>query len=199
MENQQIIAALIGAAGTGIPWLVDRLNLLQVFNKTKFNITGKWVGWSQFLNIGTPQINAEHFFKVEAEFHQRGTKLKMFEKITNIYDAAGNEIKMTSAREFNGVGNIYNDTNILINLTEKKGLTCASTFLIIGTWGNELSGLMAVRNTDGNAVSVKLFLVPESSQTLSIEQMVEQLKLSSTQPQMQITQPKVNKQKLISG
>jgi hypothetical protein len=184
-EAAAIIAALIGAAATAIPWAADKFDLISRLSKTRFNVSGKWIGISEFLNTGvSPQVNDEHFFKVEAEFKQRGRKITMTEKITAIYTKEGRPIPFSSSREFSGKGDLIDEVNITLILTEVSGLTCGTAYLVLDTWGNELKGLLAVRNIDGNPVLVRIHLVRSGRQLPTIEELVAQNLAAAEQRQL---------------
>lgn len=184
-ETAIILAALIGAVATSIPWAVDKFNLISRLAKTRFNVTGKWIGVSVFLYTGlSPQVNEEHFFKVEAEFSQHGRKISMTEKITAIYNQMGQPLPLTSSREFSGKGDLIDEVNLTLILTETSGLTCGTAYLVLDTWGNELKGLLAVRNIDGNPVLLRIQLVRAGRQLPSIEEMVAQNQIEANQKQL---------------
>jgi len=169
-----ITAALITAMTTATLWALEREGVIgSLINRTRFNITGKWVGWTIYLPSPlSPNLNTEYFFKVEVTIKQRGRRIHAIEAINEIYDIAGKKIETGGSRDFTGQGRMIGDTNVVLIFAERAGLTCAATYLVLDTWGRELYGILVARNRDGKPVTLKMTLVREGRNAPTLDELV---------------------------
>ncbi len=159
-EAATIIGALICASVTILIWVLDKYQVVARLSTTKLNVTGKWHGWSVYVPIeGFFHKDREAIYRVEAELTQRGRRVWMSEVLKEILDIDGRALDGYPPREFEGKGEMVGDADITLAFAEKHGLTNGTMYLVLNTWGDELYGILAVRNPHiGKPVAVKVLL-----------------------------------------
>jgi hypothetical protein len=136
-------------------------------------MTGKWHGWSVYVPIeGFFFTDREAIYQVIAEFEQKGRHVSMTEVLKEIYNIDGARLEQYSPREFVGKGEMVSEADVTLNFQEKGGLTCGTMYLVLNTWGDELYGIVAVRNPYvGKPVAVKILLRRIEKQMPSLEEL----------------------------
>ena len=154
-----IIAAAIGAFGAAVVALITKYDILSLFKRTKFNLTGSWHGMSVYMPVDIYNVGSECVYKFTAELKQSGGKISFSENITEFYDIDLTRIEKHPPRIIDGKGRVLSDKDVIIQFNEKDSLTCGTMYLTIDTWGKELQGIMSVRNPYfGTPAGVKIVL-----------------------------------------
>ena len=139
-------------------WAMDRYGWFA-WRKKSLSPKGKWNGWSIYLDSGQYNLSnhrdTETFFQIEFEIKQRFKRLIVKQTINSIHDENGNFI-LKQKRMFKGYGEIIGNDNLLFILDETNGMTCASFYLKLDVWGNNLDGFAIVRNVDGQPVIIRV-------------------------------------------
>ena len=71
------LAALIAATGAVIAALVAKYDLLLLFKRTRFNLTGSWHGLSIYMPIDIFNVGSECIYKFSAEISQFGGTIRL--------------------------------------------------------------------------------------------------------------------------
>ena len=159
LEFATVLAAIIIALASIASTVMIKYDLLPIFKKTKLNLTGDWRGLSAYFPIDIYNVGSECVYEFSAQITQSGSKIKFRENINQFFDIDMNLVENHSARIIVGEGKFLSDKDLIIQFTELGSLTCGTMYLVVDTWGKELTGIIAVRNPYfGTPAGVKIIL-----------------------------------------
>ncbi len=104
-------------------------------------------------------VGSECVYKFSAQLRQFGGTISFTETIDEFYDIDMTRLEKHPVRIVEGKGRVLGDKDAIIQFKEKSSLTCGTMYLTVDTWGNELQGIIAVRNPYfGTPAGVKIIL-----------------------------------------
>jgi len=155
-----VIGFAAGGGVVALAWVVSHSRLADGLSRSQVNLNGQWHGWSVYVPVdGFFFGDQEAIYRTEAEFFQKGRRLRVSEKIHQIYDIHGRPLDHLPPRRFTGRGSVGKQGELVLWFHEQGGVANGAMLCHVHDGGNAIYAVLCVRpRLNGRPVAVKLQL-----------------------------------------